>query len=304
MSKQLAQISTTDLYCGDLTLQLVPQLGGSIFGFWWKNTPLLRPTQPTDNATLTARQTASFPLIPFSNRIANAAFNFLGRHYVLPRDHFEPRHALHGNAFYAAWEVEEHTPHYARIFLAYEPERQDIPYFPFSYNAWQSFYLQEDRLIIEMKIKNCDTKILPAGMGHHLYFPRQKTTKLQFNAERCWESDETLLPLKPSTVLKALFSAGTYVNNQVLDNCFEGWAHTAKISDETTGHELNVQCSNDFSYAVLYTPERKDYFAFEPVTHLNNAINMQGLHGIKHLNPGETWLTKLNLIFKEKASFI
>lgn len=297
MSRYCSQTSIIDLKCGELHLQLAPDLGGSIFGFWWNNTPLLRPTQPTAEGITTARQTASFPLIPFSNRIANASFEFLGEHYVLPRDPYEQRHALHGNAFCAAWQVEQHTAAHARLSLEYHTARRDIPYFPFSYTAWQDFSLHERGLAIEMKIQNCDTKPMPAGMGHHFYFPLNKSTKLQFNSAKYWESDDNLLPLRPSTSFSEIFSAGEYVSHQVLDNCFEGWSNTAKISNKPEGYELDIECSTELSYAVLYIPKGKDYFAFEPVTHLNNAINIAGPHGIKYLKPGEIWSVQLNLIF-------
>lgn len=298
MLKQQPPMSITELNCGEFKLQLAPQLGGSILGFWRNNIPLLRPTKPNNDGVITARQTASFPLIPFSNRIANAEFMFLGQRYMLPRDPYEPRHALHGNAFCATWDIEELTHQHVRLFLEYRLDKQDIPYFPFPYKAWQDFSLDQNGLKIELKIQNCGASQFPAGMGHHFYFPLHKTTKLQFNADRYWESDENLLPTQPSNILKEVFSVGEYVCKQVIDNCFEGWDHIAKISNELEGYELNIHCSSDFSYAVLYIPKGKDFFAFEPVTHLNNAINMQGSNGIKKMEPDEIWSAKINLTFK------
>lgn len=281
---------------GELSLQISPELGGSILGFEWNNKPLLRPTIPQPNGTITARQSSSFPLIPFSNRIANAAFDFMGKHYELPRDPHEPRHALHGNAFCAKWDVIEHNHKFAQLFLEYRLPRKDIPYFPFAYDAWQNFILHEHGLTVEMKLKNCSATLMPAGMGHHFYFPLQGKTKIKFNASNYWENDETMLPLKPCSNLADVFSAGEYIGKHSLDNCFEGWQHFVKINSESQGYEISIKASNDFSYAVLYTPPGKDYFAFEPVTHLNNAINMPGQNGLRYLEPGETWQAKLDLI--------
>lgn len=77
----------------------------------------------------------------------------MGQHYILPRDPHEPRHALHGNAFCAAWDVEEHTHQRARLFFEYRLDKQDVPYFPFPYKAWQDVMLNENGLTIKMKIK-------------------------------------------------------------------------------------------------------------------------------------------------------
>ena len=47
---------------------------------------------------------------------------------------------------------------------------------------------------------------------------------------------------------------------------------------------------------MVYTPHDKDYFCVEPVSHVNNAIQMAdpSLHGLVALKPGDTtdaWMT-------------
>ena len=44
------------------------------------------------------------------------------------------------------------------------------------------------------------------------------------------------------------------------------------------------------SYLVVYTPQDTPFFCVEPVSHVNNALNMADpmAHGVRCLAPGQT----------------
>ncbi|WBO60823.1 hypothetical protein GT370_08845 [Acidocella sp. MX-AZ03] len=69
---------------GPTELALSPGQGGAIIGWHHGGTSLMRTVQPGQDGTVSVRQLASYPLIPFSNRIAHGQFSFEGQSYTLP----------------------------------------------------------------------------------------------------------------------------------------------------------------------------------------------------------------------------
>ena len=66
---------------GELEASLCPSLGGALAGFSCAGTALLRPW----NGEATVRKMASYPLVPYSNRIADGRFGYAGRDVALLR---------------------------------------------------------------------------------------------------------------------------------------------------------------------------------------------------------------------------
>ena len=65
------------------------------------------------------------------------------------------------------------------------------------------------------------------------------------------------------------------------DNCFDGWRGAARIRDE----KLSLQLSSSLDRLVVYTPQQRDYFCVEPVSHVSNAIHMADplAHGLRRV---------------------
>ena len=267
-----------------MRLHLAPAMGGAISGWWQGGVALLRPPAP-DAATV--RDLASFPLIPFSNRIAQGRFSFAGETYILPRDPRDPRHAMHGNALYAAWQVAAATHDTARLALRYQPGEADIPYFPFAYEAAQTYCLTATALHIGLALRNADTRPFPAGFGHHLYFPRHSGAVLRFNAREYWQNGPDGLPAAIATDLCDAYARGARIGTQAVDNCFSGWDGTAEITYPAERLTLRLTATPPLRHAVLFVPEGRDYFAFEPVSHSTGAINRAPAE-MRVLAPNET----------------
>lgn len=276
---------------GPTELALSPGQGGAIIGWHHGGTSLMRKVQPGPDGTVSVRQLASYPLIPFSNRIAHGQFSFGGQSYTLPRDTRETRHAIHGNALLAPWEIIRASPAEAWLRLASSPNRPDLLAFPFAYEATQLYRAREDGFEIEISIRNQDRRAMPAGMGHHLYFPRLPGVRVRFAATAMWESDQEALPAARTAQWRSQLEAGLGDLDSVnFDNCFEGWAGQAILDYPEQGYRIRIEASPLFGHAVFFTPPGKDFFAFEPVSHLNNAINQPDgpqAHGLKILKPDE-----------------
>ncbi|HEY6513413.1 MAG TPA: aldose 1-epimerase, partial [Burkholderiaceae bacterium] len=99
--------SVVQLQQGPLRLALRPDLGGAIAGLWLDGLPVLRSCEPQQLASV--RESGCFALVPYSNRIGQRQFTWLGRSYTLASNCDEP-HTLHGTGWLAAWEVLERSP--------------------------------------------------------------------------------------------------------------------------------------------------------------------------------------------------
>jgi aldose 1-epimerase len=248
------------------------------------------------------REHASFPLMPFSNRIGAGRFSFAGTHYELPRDTHDPRHALHGNALYAAWGVQRTGPAAARLMLDYCPGQGDVPFFPFAYRATQHYRLLPDALCIGMRLRNTDARPFPAGFGHHLYFPRHNGAVLRFLAAGHWRNGPDGLPAAASTALREGFAAGEVIGTRALDNCFFGWDGLAEIAYPQMGYALRLTATPALRHAVLFVPQAQNAFAFEPVSHATDAVNRPHTGGMRILTPGETMTATIRLRFCKSSA--
>jgi aldose 1-epimerase len=104
-----------------------------------------------------------------------------------------------------------------------------------------------------------------------------------------WDSDATQLPIRKV----AQPGIDSDVSHLDFDNCFEGWKGPARIRDE----RFSLQLTSSLPYLVVFTPQDKDYFCVEPVSHVSNAIHMAdpAAHGLRTLPPGESFEASMKL---------
>ncbi|MGH1559503.1 hypothetical protein ACRAWD_21235 [Caulobacter segnis] len=94
--------------------------------------------RPMGGGATDALLTASFPLVPFCNRIPNGRFVFEGREVVLPPNLAGHPHALHGQGWRAGWTVDKAEGNEAVLSYAHAPDA-----WPWAYRAEQRFVLSE-----------------------------------------------------------------------------------------------------------------------------------------------------------------
>jgi aldose 1-epimerase len=121
----------------------------------------------------------------------------------------------------------------------------------------------------------------PVGLGWHPYFPKRQRSRLHVELSDRWESDATGLPTRrvPQPGIDA------DVSHLAFDHCFEGWRGAARIRDE----KLSLKLTSSLPYLVVFTPETRDYFCVEPVSHVSNALHMADplAHGLRSVPAGE-----------------
>lgn len=282
------------LTSGALRCDIKPELGGCIAGLWLGDVPVLRSTPAQ---TLSAvRQAGSFPLVPFSNRVAQAALQWAGTSHPLVRLRADEPHAIHGVGWQRPWSVLDQQADFA--LLAFEHQADEA--WPFAFDSSQAFRLTGDTLELTLSITNQSAVAAPVGLGWHPYFVKRANSHIRFAAAGRWEMGTDKLPTHraPSTGLD------TDVATLTVDHCFDGWSGQVELIDEL----LRVRISANLSRLVVYTGAALDVVAIEPVSHVNNAINLvesgrvQGLDlGVRVLQPGESMSAEMSIHVERNA---
>ncbi|MEZ6319031.1 MAG: hypothetical protein R3B49_09815 [Phycisphaerales bacterium] len=248
-------------------------------------------------------RSASFPLAPWTNRIAGAAFSFAGQSHTL-RPNFPDGTAIHGDTFGRAWRITDRTPVSAR--LVFDSRAHADINFPFPFACVHRFELSPQDLRVDLSVTNVGEVDMPAGCGMHPHFCRRLFCEAdavevrapvsgRYPADACIPTG----PAQPDDACAKL-SAGGPLGDPALDDCFAGFGGRAEITWPASGVRVSMDCSPELSHLVVFTP-RNDrgpmpWFCVEPVTMANDAFNLEtrGIAaGVRTLAPGETLATSV-----------
>jgi aldose 1-epimerase len=284
----MADQALVRLRSGDFALDLCPRWGGAIAAFRKADRPLLRPAGATFLRRGDPRLAACFPLVPFSNRIADARFSFQGRAYDLDRNFPPEPHAIHGYGWQKPWEVAEASPSRAELTF-----RHAVSGTPFDYRARQVFALRENGLEVALEVTNVGDGPMPAGIGLHPYFPRTEDVTLRARLDHVWLPDERKIPQQRVTLPAAWdFARRLRLAPLDLDHCFGGWDGRAELHWPETDLTLVIEAAPPLRHLVIYVPPGQDFFCIEPVSHVNDGFNLleRGVEGtgVRVLASGET----------------
>jgi len=267
------------------SLGLSPERGASIISCDCMGFPVLAPARPEFDGNSDAFASSCFPLVPYSNRIANGTFAFMGRSHRLAANHPGQALPIHGNGWDVSWEVDGIGKTYCDLSMTYAPK---IGGWPWAFRAKQTIELLDNKLIFRMSIENTDTEAFPAGIGLHPFFAGAAIAKVKFKAAKFWNCDENLIPTSSqSLVLANDFSSPKSLTDLRIDNCYSNWNGIAEISWPDFDRHITMEASSVFSNLVVYVQPENEFFCLEPVSHINNALNMGGENAMQTLLPGE-----------------
>jgi len=283
-----------DLKSGNLTCRIAPDKGGSIYSFDYRSGGKVQPLmRPTAKGAHLITDFASWPLVPYSNRINKGRFSFGGADYEVAVEYLGPAnknswHASHGQGWRYPWDVVRQEG--KRCDLAFVLTDRRV--WPSPYKAMQSFRLDDKGLTLRLSVKNTGKMPMPVGLGLHPYFPRPRGTTLQAVVGKLWEIDENTIPSRlVSTPAKYNFVTPKALDTARLDHCFEGYGGIMEIVWPGMPVKLRVTSSKNLGHFVVYTPRGKDFFCAEPVSHMPDAVNRMkkdSTTGLVVLKPGET----------------
>lgn len=227
----------------------------------------------------------SFPLVPYVNRIRDGSFHFRGRDVrLLPNMAGDPS-PLHGQGWLSPWTVDQSDGRSA--VLSYRHEAGE---WPWNYDAWQEFALDEDGFTVTLKCKNLDQLPMPCGLGQHPYFPCGPETRIDTRVTDVWTIDDKVLPVAKVAAEGGYDLKDRRVCGQGLDNGFGGWSGEARMSDPDWPYEVRLS-SADAGFFQVYSPPEGGIFVAEPVTHANAALNAPEDRwpelGLRVLGPGD-----------------
>ena len=260
-------------------VELAPTTGGAIARFTYRDIDVLRPVSDEARAAGNVRGYACYPLVPYSNRIANAQFVFEGRIHALARNFGDHPHSIHGVGWQRPWRVVANDAVSALLAFDHTPEVEaDKHAWPWPFRATQQFALAADRsgatLSARITIANTGATPFPFGLGFHPFFPRTASTELGFQADAVWETDATQLPTTRSAIPDAWrFDPPRALDAVALDNVFTGWRGEATLADRIRGVTTTIAADSATSFLVVYVPPARDFLAVEPVTHMTDAFN-------------------------------
>lgn len=266
------------LRTGRLAVDLAPASGGSIARFTVDGSvDVLRPATDQALASQRGNDAACYPLVPYSNRIAEGRLSFQGENIRLQPNWPGQRHPMHGDGWSAAWSVVRSDSRSAEIMFLHEPARTHGGW-PFRYRARQTYALDEERLSVRLEIENLEDRSVPAGIGLHPFFTREADTQLACRCATVWRADAEILPVDRITVpAEWNFAEGRKVDDVALDNCFDGWDGRATVTWPSRRLGLTLEAGAPFGHLVIYTPPGRPYFCVEPVSHANGQVGHAAL---------------------------
>ncbi len=272
---------------GPLRAEVAPEVGGALAAFWslgegGQRVDWLRPASALALARRDILAMASFPLVPFCNRLRDGQARFEGRDIRLPPNHpaVDPRHPLHGLGWQRPWTVLARTDTACDLGLYVPASGQ----WPWRFSATQHLELTDGGLQVRLSLLNEDTQAMPAGLGHHPYFPRGAGACLTAGTAAMWRTDAEVMPVALETggVVDRL-RTGLPLDEADLDNNFVGWERQARIDWPARGQEparsLRLEADPVLDHFVVYAPPGADHFCAEPVSQCTDWLHLLDRYG-------------------------
>jgi aldose 1-epimerase len=282
------------LAAGSLRVELAPDNGGSVARFegsWSQGgrsgrVDWLRPASAEGLAARNPLAMASFPLVPFCNRIRNGRATFEGREIRFPPNHpAEPSpHPLHGIGWQRPWSVQQADATQATLTL----EVPSSAAWPWRFSARQGYRLRPEGLEVTIAVSNRDSVAMPAGIGHHPYFPHTPGTRVTSATAAMWQTDAEVMPTR-LVVNDAVVQlrSGVLLSTLALDNNFIGWERRALIEwpadAQGPRRSIVMEAREPLDYFVLYCPRGFDHFCAEPVSQCTDWLNLLPRYGSEPL---------------------
>jgi aldose 1-epimerase len=226
-----------------------------------------------------------FPLVPFGNRVADNQFHFRDKTYrFTPNTDVDPLY-LHGDGWLAQWIVAEQSATHTVLAYSHPPSIHS----PYCYSTDQTITVRDNVLSLRLRLENRGEEALPFGLGFHPFFPRTPRTRLMASAQTVWSERTGHLPDASGPIPWDLdFTTSNPLPDRWLNNAFVGWNGMAEIIWPEKRMAVALSADSLFSRYMIYAPDdQKDFFCFEPMSHLPNGHNMPDLGGLIVLEPGE-----------------
>ena len=290
---------------------LTPETGGSVaFGQVKSGDAWIDVLRPTPDDLLGSYwDSASYPLVPWSNRIRHGSLLWKGEVYQLRRWAGTDDFSMHGTALEYPWEVVEAAED--RVSIEFDARGYYGVNWPWDFTARQDYYLDGARLACRMSLTNVDDVAFPAGLGHHPYFVRQLLGSdgaplggevlAQINSIDEYELVNCMPDKGPGPIPAVSdFTSARTLGQTLIDTCQTRKPGAAVATLEYPGSfSIVMEADPIFEHTVFYIPPGKPYFALEPVTNANDGFTLlkKGIpgNGVFEIAPGDTVTAEFSL---------
>jgi aldose 1-epimerase len=283
----------TQLRAGEATLRLLPQAGGRVSALRLAKPSggvidVLHPYPEDFFDPIHWAKGGIYPLMPYSNRIANARLMANGNPVALQAHPDAAPHTLHGNAQALPWRLASASESDAVMTL----QAPASAAWPWHYEGLIDIRLSPSELRMHISIGNKDTRAMPAGIGLHPYFRHHSNACIGYHASTAWPAtpqfladrsrpplaDEVHRPARPLPSGGLTRYVGGWDGELVLD-----------LPDKT---RLHIKADPVFGHLVVHRPDNLAYLCIEPVSHVADGFNLAargvGGTGARMLAPGES----------------
>ena len=276
-----------ELRAGALRCELVPELGGAIAGLWLDGVAVLQSTPMPQLSS--ARQAGCHPLVPYSNRVGQAAIVWQGTLQPQVRHPGDAPRAIHGMAWQRPWEVLEADA--TSAMLAFGHPADSV--WPFAFDCSHTLRLQPDALELTLAVTNQSGKAAPLGLGWRTLLARRPGARIALRAGGRWEFDADRHPVlrHASTGLDADGAL------PLQDTCFDNWDGLLTLRDGA----LQVRVRSELSRIVVADDGAPGALLVEPVSHVPNAVHRYATGapaadlGLAILQPGESLVAQMRI---------
>jgi len=263
--------------------------------------PVLRPSGDGEG---------SFVMVPWTNRIQDAQFQFGGQTHQLSPNHPDGS-AIHGVGRDHAWGILDRSPYSVRCVID-SRSIEDVN-FPYSFGAVIRVEIGAHRVEVDLDLTNLGDTPMPGGVGHHPYFMRSLWAEgddLRVRAGvsgryPCKDQIPTGATMVDDDVCRGLRDGGV-IGNPGLDDVFGGFDGTAELVWDKSGVRCVMECTEAFGHLVVFTPRDGNaesdpplpWVCVEPVTMVNNGLNSSDPSaGVRAIEPNQTLSTRMVLSF-------
>lgn len=227
-----------------------------------------------------------YPLVPWSNRIRDAAFSFGGRSVQLPAHPSAAPHVVHGFAHTRPWRVTSAGESTLEMRYDHAPDA-----WPWAFCAVQKLALDGAGLTIAIALTNRSSEPMPCGLGVHPFFKAAHGDRIRFTADIAWAQDDAGCGTVPRALSAAASRHDRDLDAGAVTAYRAGFGGVASIA-RADGSRVVLQTGAPFDHVVFHVPAGGAYACIEPVTHVADAFNLasSGVEGsgMRVLAPGQT----------------
>ena len=277
-----------ELRVGPLAVDLAPAIGGSIARFRIDGIDVMRPLSDANRSAGNVLGVASFPMIPFANRIGGNGFEFEGRRYGFAANNPPEIYHVHGTAWHRPWTAEQAGPESAVLTLEVADPSS------YSYRAEQRFTLDDAGLELVTRVTNSGAHRMPFGFGHHPWFDRDADTTVQFGATSFHLNEpEGMIGQRVSLPPEVSFNSAAPLPKYWRCSDYGGWDGSATVRFPSRGAGLTMIGDAPYRHVMFYADPALTVFCVEPQTNASGAFNRpDGFgdpeDGVIVLAPGES----------------